>query len=268
MEEAISAFERALEIEPLSTIALESAAATRSYVGDFETAESYWDRAIAVSPDYPRLYGRKALLYLSWDGDIEKARTALRQAVWDIGPTADPWVLLGFLLTEVCDRRYDAALDRVSSLFPETLESQFFYLPRTLLFGLLQHQLGRSDLAHAYFDSARADLEARIQSAPEDSRLHSSLGIARAGLGLRADAVREGRLATELMPLEEDVRRGLYRLNDLAWIYTMVGEHEKAIDVLERILSTPGDITAARLRLDPCWDPLRDHERFQRMIGL
>jgi hypothetical protein len=60
---------------------------------------------------------------------------------------------------------------------------------------------------------------------------------------------------------------------NLARIYTVVGEYEEAIDRLEYLLSVPGGgdfiwdfISVAQLRLDPQWNPLRDHKKFQRLL--
>ncbi len=60
--------------------------------------------------------------------------------------------------------------------------------------------------------------------------------------------------------------RGLYRVEDLARIYVMVGEYDAAIDQVEFLLSIPGEISVSFLRLDPTWDRLRDHPRFQRLV--
>lgn len=46
----------------------------------------------------------------------------------------------------------------------------------------------------------------------------------------------------------------------------MVGEYDKGIDQLEYLLSVPGQISIPLLRLDPDWDPLRDHPRFKRLL--
>jgi hypothetical protein len=46
----------------------------------------------------------------------------------------------------------------------------------------------------------------------------------------------------------------------------MVGEADAAIDQLEYLMSIPAEFGAGALRLDPAWDPLRAHPRFQRLL--
>jgi len=56
---------------------------------------------------------------------------------------------------------------------------------------------------------------------------------------------------------------------NLAGVEAQVGEHERAITRLEGLLRTPYGaypVTVARLRLDPLWDPLREHPRFKAII--
>nr|NIV10790.1 hypothetical protein [Fodinibius sp.] len=71
-------------------------------------------------------------------------------------------------------------------------------------------------------------MEAKILEQPEDSRFHTSLGIAYAGLGRKEDALREGKKGVELLPISKEAWRGSYRLKDMAIIYTMVGDHDAA----------------------------------------
>ncbi|UCC84454.1 MAG: hypothetical protein JSW46_05855, partial [Gemmatimonadota bacterium] len=68
-----------------------------------------------------------------------------------------------------------------------------------------------------------------------------------AGLGRKTEAIEEGRRATELMPLSRDAMNGSHRLIDLAEIYSMVGELDAAIEVLEEVLSVPSWMTVQRL---------------------
>jgi serine/threonine-protein kinase len=46
----------------------------------------------------------------------------------------------------------------------------------------------------------------------------------------------------------------------------MVGEYDAAIGQLELLLSIPSEISIPLLRVDPLWDPLRDHPRFQELL--
>jgi len=52
----------------------------------------------------------------------------------------------------------------------------------------------------------------------------------------------------------------------LAQIYVLVGEHEAALDEIEYLLSIPSAISVAEFQLDPTWDPLRQHPRYQRLV--
>ena len=122
------------------------------------------------------------------------------------------------------------------------------------------------DLARQSFESARVELERKVAQDPSDSRFHGSLGIALAGLGRRVEAVREARAGCVLMPASKDAVRALYRLEDLAVVYTMSGQSSEAIARLDDLLARSGWFTAHVLRLDPRWDPLRSDPRFQALL--
>jgi serine/threonine-protein kinase len=97
--------------------------------------------------------------------------------------------------------------------------------------------------------------------------VHAILGTALAYLGRKADAVREGRRAVELVPTTRDGYTGPYLQHQLVRIYILVGENDKALDELEPLLKTPYYLTPAWLKIDPMFDPLRKNPRFQRLIA-
>ena len=66
--------------------------------------------------------------------------------------------------------------------------------------------------------------------------------------------------------MSDDALRGAGVLADLAEVYVLVGEHDAAIDQLELLLSIPSLLSVQLLRVDPLWDPLRDHPRFQKLL--
>jgi len=78
--------------------------------------------------------------------------------------------------------------------------------------------------------------------------------------------MRAGERAVELMPISKDLLDGTDRVIELAKIYSRVGEADKALDLIEELLSIPSFLSVGLLRLDPVWDPLRDHPRFQALL--
>jgi len=46
----------------------------------------------------------------------------------------------------------------------------------------------------------------------------------------------------------------------------MVGNHDLGLDQIEYLLSVPSMFLVPLLKLDPRWDPLRDHPRFQALL--
>ncbi len=124
-------------------------------------------------------------------------------------------------------------------------------------------ELERADEACA---AATRVLEREIEERPHDYRLHSALGHAYAFLDRNEEAVRAGERSFELMPTSKDALVGPIQAIELAKIYARVGEADKALDLIEELLSIPSDLSIGLLRLDPAWDPLRDHPRFQALL--
>jgi hypothetical protein len=67
--------------------------------------------------------------------------------------------------------------------------------------------------------------------------------------------------------MSRDAVNGPYFQHQLARIYILTGEPEKALDQLEPILKFTYFITPAWLRIDPNFDPLRGNPRFQKLVG-
>ncbi len=140
-------------------------------------------------------------------------------------------------------------------------------MPKAQLYAQIYGLMGNRQLERAYYDSARSMLETKVQERPDDERFRSALGIAYAGLGRKADAIREGELGVELLPMSKEAWRGAWRVEDLARIYTMVGEYDAAIEQLESLLAVPSPTAVPMLKIEPVWDPLRDNPRFQALLA-
>jgi len=266
IEEAAATLEKAFELNPRDAGLTYNIGETLLLLRKYPQAEPYFDRAISLAPDWPLLYAWKMRLYLIAEGSTEKARAVLEQALQNIGSVEDPSIFFPWVLLEIFDGNYQKALDRLSSGTLKAFESQFYFVPKAQLYAQINGLMGNQQLEQAYYESARNILETKIQERPEDARFHSSLGIVYAGLGRKEDALREGKLGVKLLPVTKDAWASTYRVEDLARIYVMVGKFDAAIDQLEFLLSVPGEMSIPFLRLDPAWDPLRDHPRFKKLI--
>ena len=126
--------------------------------------------------------------------------------------------------------------------------------------------MGEKELAHAMFDSSRVILEAALAERPNDFRVWLGLGLTYAGLGEKAKAITEGLRAVDMWPLSKDAAAGTTTLRTLTRILIMVGEHERAIDQIDRLLNMPSQLTIGFLSVAPEFDSLRDNPRFQALL--
>ncbi len=258
--EAASDMKRAAELDPYSLGILLGVGNTNNYIRNWAEAERYADRYITVAPDQTGGYSRKATVHLRSKGDIERAREIYQEALEKVGPDV---LIDQRSYIEILSRDYQKALAFVEA---DTAD-------RFLRKADIYRYMGRPEQAAAYYDSARVQYEELIKNDPDDrwvyqySTPHGYLGIAYAGLGRREEAIREGKLAVEIMPLSRDAQSGIIRILTLARIYAMLGEQDAAIDQLEVLLSIPSTLTVPLLKLDPQWDPLRENPRFEGLVS-
>ena len=93
------------------------------------------------------------------------------------------------------------------------------------------------------------------------------VAAAQSGLGRRTQAIQEGQRAVELLPLSKDASYASIAQLQLAEIYTVVGEPGVAVDQLGATLGVPSPVSAAGLKADPTWAPLRGNPRFEQLVA-
>ena len=217
-------------------------------------ADHYFDLSIAISPDKWEAYYAKAYNYIDWSGDLKRARTVLENM-----PGKDRNLQRRMLRLRYLERDYEGILDFVS-LASEPWAWLFWWA------GDVYSSMGEPELAQAYYDSARSILEKDIVENPDNAFTHRALGIAYAGLGRKDEAILKGKRALELLPVSTDAYHGTDLVKSLAVIYAMVGEYDAALDEIEYLLSIPSGVSVQTLRIDPDFDPLRDHPRFHELL--
>ncbi len=265
-EQALTNIKKASELDPLSNTLVFEIALTCTFLRMYPEAEPCYERAISLRPDWPEPYSWNAWLYLLAEGKTEEAQAVLEQASQNSNSSEDRWIVFRSVVLNMFNGDYHETLDQLSSYELGAFDTQFWFVPKSQLHAQINGLMGNQQLEQDYYESARCVLETKTQEQPDDARFRSALGIAYAGLGRKEDAIREGELAVELLPVSKEAMRGFYRAKDLAQIYAMVGEHDAAIDQLEFLLSVPGEMSVPLIQLDPTWAPLRDHPRFKKLV--
>jgi len=127
----------------------------------------------------------------------------------------------------------------------------------------------KGDLAKttAAFRECREILAQRLIVKPEHARTIAVLAQVDAGLGDKDLAMQEAQHAIDLMPISKDIYDGALVLEGLAQVYTWTGDRDRAIELVQKLLSIPGYTNYGRLRLHPLWAPLRGDPRFEKIVN-
>ena len=264
-EDAADNLEKAIEIQPKSDWIAAELAQTYTTMRRYEAADRFYRLAISLTPDQPAPYQSRARNFLLWRGDTAAARQTLKSMPRQEATSS----LLAWFHLEIAERDYPAAvrwLDRNTKAKLLGVESAFY--PRDLLRAFAYRRMDETRVAEALFENARLMLERRLPPTGEaDPRMRITLAMTYAGLGRKDDAIREGLKAVEEYPISGDAFFGPRYVDHLAKIFIMVGEPDAALDRIEHLLSIPSDLSVALLKIGPQWDPLRDHPRFQALVG-
>jgi serine/threonine-protein kinase len=228
----------------------------------YAEAREAFDRALALAPANLGAIRFKAMTFLG-EGDLAAARAVLAAAP----KTIDSTTLVAFLanyddLVWVLDEGQRELLLRLTS-------GAFDDDRGTWALCLAQAYTLKGDTAnvHKYAEEARKAYEEELRARPDDAQRHVILGVALAYLGRKEEAIREGQRGVELLPVAKDAVQGSYNQHQLVRVYILVGEQEKALDVLEPLLKIPYYLSPGWLKIDPNFDSLRQNPRFQKLVA-
>ncbi len=127
--------------------------------------------------------------------------------------------------------------------------------------------LGDQSAARARAMDAVSDLKAQLEKQPANEILWSSLGLAHALLGERAEALRCAQKAKDLVSESKDALVGPFLSLNYAWCLARLGEKDQALAELARLLRTPWGENIYLAKAGAGWFPLRDDPRFRALVN-
>ena len=236
---------------------------TRNFAAAFKTL----DRGLKIDPKSLSLWSLKAQWAISDKGDFSVAEKAL--AVFESQPLIaqeKAEIAAGRVNVMFLQRDFAGALREISKVTDETMLDYSKLAYMYLIEGTARKKLQDEAGARAAFLKGKEIAERNMREAPEDPERHAHYAQLLACLGEKDAAVAEAKRATELRPESLDALDGPRATETLAQVYMNVGEYDKAIGLLEGLLSRPSGLTVTLLKLSPVWDPLRDNPRFIELL--
>lgn len=260
-------FTKAVELDPRNTNAVNLLVDHYVLVRQFKKATDVYDRASAIGLDSPILRVRRANIVYAASGEIASFRAVLETVSpnLDVGGGETP-MRISLALAEGDIARAREALTQSSR--NEFQEVDFtYYFPRAWFEARIARAEGDEAAARAAFGKAREIFEEHLKVKPDDARTIAALAQTDAGLGDKALALREAQHAVDLMPISRDAFDGSLVLQGLATVYAWTGEPDRAIDLIQQLLKTPGYLCYGYLLHDPQWASLRGNPRFDQTVS-
>jgi len=301
---AVRYFEQARQFLPNSTRIPESLAYVARRRGEWDRSESYFNEAERLDPRNVNLFFQHAISYKA----LRRFPDALRKLDQILNITPDD---VDTLVLKAGIAQAEGDLPRASALLAparpaadlnQALEQQVYqaileHRPGQII-PRLKEILAKPDPALGYFNGelrfwlgwaqevagdqhaaqeswrqARSELESFVKEQPENFQLIGDLALTNMGLGDKAAALVLSERAITANPIEKDAFSGPQPLEILARVGARMGEPDRSIAALRKLLSMPGQgalaenipLTPALLRLDPMFDPLRNDPRFQKL---
>jgi serine/threonine-protein kinase len=224
---------------------------------------------LTIEPNNLVWKAARASVEVDWKADTRPLRELIDE-IRATNPAAMPQIAPWWLECALAERDVAAAREALLALDEGPLGVDAVHFPRPFVEGDIARMAKDEQKAQLAFTAARAEQEKTVQAQPDYGPAWCVLGVIDAALGRKEDALREGRRAVELLPVEKDSVNGLHMIEYLAMIAAWVGEKDLACEQLAKAIRYPmypSTVSYGELKLMPCWDALRGDPCFEKIVA-
>jgi serine/threonine protein kinase/Flp pilus assembly protein TadD len=265
-------FNEAERLDPRDAYLLGEHAYSYSSLRRFPEALRKLEQVLDITPDDVDAVARKANIAQA-EGDLPRASALLAPLYLNAG---DDQALETQVYQAILERRPAEIIPRLKEILAKP-DPTLGFINGELRFwlGWAQEVAGDHAGAQETWRQARSELEPFLKEQPDNYSLLGDLALTMMGLGDKARALALSERGIAANPIEKDAMRGPVSLEILARVAARMGEPDRAIAALQKLLVIPYagplannvPLTRALLRLDPMFDPLRNDPRFQKLVA-
>src|SRR5438067_3090927 len=266
--ESTANLEKAVSLNPKDIFPLQNLAFNYQMLRDFDAANKTIDRGLQINPAGVGLWEIKSKLAIAEKGDLSVAEKAF-QTLKSMPMTNEEKLKIASGRADVflLERKYKEGL-REAENFPDDLLAP---IPAALcykyfLIGFARKALQDEAGARAAFLKTKDLIQEQLKESPDAEEMHVQLAKVLAHLGEKDAALAQARRATGLRPESKGAVGGAEIAAGVAEVHAILGDNDRAIEILDGLLSRPSAVTVQGLKVNPIWDPLRNDPRFQALI--
>ncbi len=255
-DKSIEANEKAVEMDPRSTLIVQNLAQTYNAVRKYEKAWPSIDLILSINPNEEALLWVKSIILYN-QAKIKNSRQVIE------GSDA----LYNKLNFDYLVRDYNSIEKRLLNNTKDSFANIWAYFPKEYYLGVVSQSKNDNDRAKVFFKSSILHLQSKIDVYPNDPRFYSSLGLIYAKLGDYNNAIDYGLKAIAVLPTSRDALFGPIYEKNLAEIYALSGQKNEALDKIEYLINIPNGFHYGELLINPAFDLIRDMPRFQSVLN-
>lgn len=260
--------EKAASLNPNDGWVFQNLAMSYQVQRNFDAANKAIERGLKVAPQSIGLWETKAKVAVAEKGDLSVSEQAF-ESVKSIPLTAETRIKVAGARADVflLERKYEEGLNAAESLSDDLLSTVSEAIcGKYFVIGFARRALHDEAGARVAFLKAKDRAEAELKKSPDSPDLRILYAKILAYLGEKEAALAEAKTAADLLPEGKDAFGGPDITAGVAEVYCIAGENDRAIQLLDGLLSRPSNVTVPILKLSPVWDPLRNEPKFQALL--
>jgi TolB-like protein/class 3 adenylate cyclase len=264
-------FNEAERLDPRNVNLLTQQATNDICLRRFPEAMRKLDEVLDIMPDDQDILVQKAAVEQA-QGDLPRASALL--APLHLADNSEDWETQAY--QAILERRSVQIIPRLKEMLAKPDPALGFYKGELRFWlGWAQEVAGDHAGAQESWRQARSELEPFLKEQADNYSLIGDLALTNMSLGDKAAALALSERAMAANPIDKDAVSGPVPIEILARVASRMGEPDRAIAALQKLLSIPYSgglglgvpLTPALLRLDPMFDPLRNDPRFQKLVA-